>query len=78
MPVFTGQNTLEFGGAAATAIWYCRHGCESTLLDAPQTTNILILTLFVVTAGAKAVRTIDRMNFWFAMSRKGFEKRGLL
>ena len=47
---------------------------ESTLLDTPKTTNILILTYFVVAAGAhctKAVQTIDLMKFWSAIRRKG-------
>jgi len=44
LPSFTRKIMLEFGGAAAAAIWYYRHDCESTLIDAPQNTNILILT----------------------------------
>ena len=44
-----------------------RHGCESTLLDTPQTTNALILAYFVLAADAhcaKAVQLFNQKVFW--------------
>ena len=51
-----------------------RHGCESTLLDTPQTTNVLILMYFVVAAGvhcAKAVRLFDQKICLMCVAVKG-------
>ena len=60
----TGKNTTELVGAAAAAIWYCRYGCESidsTLIDTPQTTNILILSYFVVEPALTAQEQFERL-----------------
>ena len=44
-------------------------GCESTLIDTPKTTHILVLMCIVVAAEAQHVRVIDKDNLWFPIPR---------